>query len=153
MQRSLGTNYMVEVAYVGSQGRQMLLKGDPNQAPPVVGVTDSNVNRPMPRSRRRCARSARSQSTGTLDYNALLVKFQRRFANNFSFLNSYTYGKAIDLNSDNDGTVTLTNVYDPQLQPRAGRLRHHPHLLVELDLRAAVGAQQGLRRLAGRAAS
>ena len=31
------TNYMVEVAYVGSQGRQMLLKGDPNQAPPVVG--------------------------------------------------------------------------------------------------------------------
>ncbi len=42
------------------------------------------------------------------------MKFQRRFANNFSFLNSYTYGKAIDLNSDNDGTVTLTNVYDPQ---------------------------------------
>ena len=29
-------------------------------------------------------------------------------------LNSYTYGKAIDLNSDNDGNVTLTNVYDPQ---------------------------------------
>ena len=54
------------------------------------------------------------QSRGTLDYNALLVKFQRRFANNFSMLNSYTYGKAIDLNSDNDGTVTLTNVYDPQ---------------------------------------
>ena len=52
------------------------------------------------------------ESKGTLDYNALLVKFQRRFANNFSFLNSYTYGKAIDLNSDNDGLVTLTNVYD-----------------------------------------
>ena len=43
------------------------------------------------------------QSEGTLDYNGLLVKFQRRFANNFSLLNSYTYGKAIDLNSDNDG--------------------------------------------------
>ena len=54
------------------------------------------------------------QSKGTLDYNALLVKFQRRFANNFSLLNSYTYGKSIDLNSDNDGDVTLTNVYDPQ---------------------------------------
>ena len=46
VQRAFGTNYMVEVAYVGSQGRHMLLKGDPNQAPPVVGVTDSNVNRP-----------------------------------------------------------------------------------------------------------
>lgn len=46
LQQQLGTNYMVEVAYVGSRGRNMLLKGDPNQAPPVVGVTDQNVNRP-----------------------------------------------------------------------------------------------------------
>ncbi len=47
VQRSFFTNYMLEVAYVGSQGRQMLLKGDPNQARPVVGVTDANVNRPF----------------------------------------------------------------------------------------------------------
>ena len=67
-----------------------------------------------PRCRRRCAASARCRATGTLDYHGLLVKFQRRFADNFSVLNSYTYGKAIDLNSDNDGGVTLTNVYDPQ---------------------------------------
>ncbi len=113
VQRALGTNYMVEVAYVGSQGRNMLLKGDPNQAPPVVGVTDANVNRPyMRRSRPPSAPSARCSRRGTLDYHALLLKFQRRFANNFSFLNSYTLGKAIDLNSDNDGDVTLTNVYD-----------------------------------------
>ena len=52
-------------------------------------------------------------TSGTLDYHALLVKFQRRFANGFSFLNAYTYGKTIDLASDNDGSVTLTNVYDP----------------------------------------
>ena len=39
-------------------------------------------------------------------------KFQRRFANNFSFLNSYTWGKAIDINSDNAGTVSFLNVYD-----------------------------------------
>jgi hypothetical protein len=114
VQRSLATNYMVEVAYVGSQGRQMILKGDPNQARPVVGVTDSNVNRPYATLAPALRTIGQVQSKGTLDYNALLVKFQRRFANNFSFLNSYTWGKAIDLNSDNDGTVTLTNVYDPQ---------------------------------------
>jgi hypothetical protein len=113
VQRSLATNYMLEVAYAGSQGRQMLLKGDPNQAPPVVGVTDSNVNRPYAALAPALRTIGQVQSKGTLDYNALLVKFQRRFANNFSFLNSYTWGKAIDLNSDNDGTVTLTNVYDP----------------------------------------
>ncbi len=112
VQRSLATNYMVEIAYVGSQGRQMLLKGDPNQAPPVVGVTDSNVNRPFIVLAPALRTIGQVQSKGTLDYNGLLVKFQRRFANNFSFLNSYTYGKAIDLNSDNDGLVTLTNVYD-----------------------------------------
>ncbi len=114
VQRSLATNYMVEIAYVGSEGRQMLVKGDPNQAPPVVGVTDANVNRPYRQLAPALRTIGQVQSTGTLDYNALLLKFQRRFANNFSFLNSYTWGKAIDLNSDNDGNVTLTNVYDPQ---------------------------------------
>jgi len=113
VQRALATNYMVEIAYAGSQGRQMLVKGDPNQARPVVGVTDSNVNRPYIRISPLLRTVGQVQSKGTLDYHALLVKFQRRFANNFSVLNSYTYGKAIDLNSDNDGLVTLTNVYDP----------------------------------------
>ena len=42
------------------------------------------------------------------------MKFQRRSANHFSFMNSYTFGRAIDLNSDNDGTVTLTNIFDPE---------------------------------------
>jgi hypothetical protein len=114
VQRGFATNYMLEVAYVGSQGRNMLLKGDPNQAPPVPGVTDSNVNRPFAKVAPALRSIGQVQSTGTLDYNALLLKFQRRFANNFSFLNSYTWGKAIDLNSDNDGQVTLTNVYNPQ---------------------------------------
>ncbi len=100
-------------------------------------MTDSNVNRPFMKLSPALRTIGQVQSKGTLDYNGLLVKFQRRFANNFSFLNSYTYGKAIDLNSDNDGTVTLTNVYDPAVQPRAGRLRHHAHIHVELDLRAA----------------
>ena len=114
VQRGLSTNYMVEVAYVGSQGRQMIMKGDPNQARPVVGVSDSNVNRPYAAVSPALRSVGQVQSRGTLDYHGLLVKFQRRFADNFSFLNSYTWGKAIDLNSDNDGTVTLTNVYDPQ---------------------------------------
>jgi hypothetical protein len=114
VQRSLFSNYMLEVAYVGSQGRNMLVKGDPNQARPVVGVSDSNVNRPYALISPALRTVGQVQAKGTLDYHALLVKFQRRFANNFSTLNSYTYGKAIDLNSDNDGLVTLTNVYDPQ---------------------------------------
>jgi len=114
VQHQFGSKYMVEVAYSGSRGRHMMLKGDPNQAPPVVGVTDQNVNRPYAKISPALRTLGQAQSKGFLDYNGLLIKFQRRFANRFSFLNSYTYGRAIDLNSDNDGTVTLTNVYDPE---------------------------------------
>jgi hypothetical protein len=112
MQKSLGQNYMVEVAYVGSQGRNMLVKGDPNEAPAVVGVTDSNINRPFYAVSPLLRSLGQVQSKGRLDYNALQLKFQRRFANNFSFLNSYTWGKAMDLNSDNDGSVTVLNVHN-----------------------------------------
>ena len=114
LQQAFGANYALELAYVGSRGRQMMLKGDPNQARPVVGVTNANVNRPYAALWPALTTVGQAQSVGTLDYHALLVKFQRRFSDNFSVLNSYTYGKSIDLNSDNDGTVTLTNVYDPQ---------------------------------------
>jgi hypothetical protein len=113
VQRQLGADYLVEVAYVGSRGRNMILKGDPNQAPPVVGVTNADVNRPFIRQSPALRTLGQVQSKGTLDYHGLLVKLQRRFTNGFSFMHSYTFGKAIDLNSDNDGNVTLTNVYDP----------------------------------------
>lgn len=112
IQRQLGTNYMIEIAYAGSRGRQLMAKVNPNQAPPVLGVTDSNVNRPMAQLAPELRNIGQAASIGFVDYNGLLVKFQRRFANNFSFLNSYTWGKAIDINSDNDGDVSFVNVYD-----------------------------------------
>ena len=42
----------------------------------------------------------------------LLAKVQRRFANGFSLLGSYTYSDAKDYNSDNDGQTTVANVYN-----------------------------------------
>jgi len=92
----------------------MMIKTDSNQAPPTPGVNDANINRPFIAVAPKLQTVGTASSTGTLDYNGFLLKFQRRFANNFSFLNSYTYGQALDLSSDNDGTVTLTNIFDPQ---------------------------------------
>jgi hypothetical protein len=112
VQKQLATNYLLEVAYAGSRGRQMMSKVDPNQAPPVVGVTNSNINRPYFSINPALTTLGQAASIGFVDYNSLQLKFQRRFADNFSFLNAYTLGKAVDLNSDNDGTVTFTNVYD-----------------------------------------
>src|SRR5580765_3548703 len=114
VQRQLGTNYMVEAAYSGSRTKDALLKTDLNQAAPKVGVTDQNINRPYATLDPLLRTVGAVSSTGYVEYNGLLIKFQRRSANHISFMNSYTYGRAIDLNSDNDGTVTLTNIFDPE---------------------------------------
>jgi hypothetical protein len=111
-QRQLGANYLVELAYAGSRGRDLMAKVNPNQARPVVGVTNSNVNRPFAQLAPDLRNVGQAASIGFVDYNGLLIKFQRRFSNNFSFLNAYTYAKAIDINSDNDGDVSFTDVYD-----------------------------------------
>jgi hypothetical protein len=114
VQRQVATNYMVEAAYSGSRTMNAATKTDLNQAPPIVGVTDQNVNRPYAKQSPALRTVGALSSTGYVEYNGLLLKFQRRSANHFSFLNSYTFGRAIDLNSDNDGTVTLTDIFHPE---------------------------------------
>ena len=114
VQQQLGTNYMVEAAYSGSRTVNAALKIDLNQATPRVGISDQNINRPFAASAPALRTVGTLSSSGYVEYNGLLVKFQRRSANHISFMNSYTYGRAIDLNSDNDGTVTLTNIFDPE---------------------------------------
>ena len=114
VQRQLGTNYMLEAAYSGSRTVNAALKTDLNQAVPTVGVTDQNVNRPFAKLDPALRTVGALSSSGYVEYNGLQMKFQRRSANHISFMNSYTYGRAIDLNSDNDGTVTLTNIFDPE---------------------------------------
>jgi len=101
------------VAYSGSRTRNAAIKTDLNQAPPTVGVSDQNINRPYASVDPALHTVGALSATGYVEYNGLLVKFQRRSANHFSFLNSYTFGRAIDLASDNDGTVTLTNILNP----------------------------------------
>ncbi len=119
VQRQFGDHYMLEVAYSGSRGRNLPLKGDPNQAPPTLGVTDNNARRPYIQISPQLRTLGQLRSEGFIDYNGLLVKFQRRFANSFSTLTAYTFGKAEDYNSDNDGTVTLTNVFDREYRSRS----------------------------------
>ena len=111
-QQQLGANYMLEVGYVGSRGRQLVTLVDVNQAPAQVGVTNSNVNRPFFSVNPALGSVTQSQSRGTLDYHALLTRFVRRFSNGLWFTSSYTFGKAIDLSSDTDGISTFPNLYD-----------------------------------------
>ena len=149
VQRQLGSLYMMEVAYAGSRGRNLPLKADPNQPLATLGVTDNNVNRPYIRVSPQLRTVGQLRSEGFVDYNGLLVKFQRRYANNFSTMTSYTFAKSEDYNSDNDGTVTLAERLQPGVRPGPGAVRRHAHVQLHRDLRAAVGERKDLWRLAG----
>jgi hypothetical protein len=102
---------MVELAYVGTRGRGLTSKTDLNQAPNIVGVNSPNINRPYIGQSPALTTVSLAQSLGELDYHAFLFKGMRRFSNGFSALVSYTFGKAIDLVSNNDGPI-FTNVFD-----------------------------------------
>lgn len=112
VQHQIGTNYMVELAYAGARGRQYMAKVNPNAAPATVGVTNQNINRPYFSRWPLLGNVGQAASIGELDYHGFLAKVQRRFANGFSLLGSYTFAKTIDINSDNDGDVSFINVYD-----------------------------------------
>ena len=103
VQHQLMRDYLVEIGYVGSRGRQLVLLVDVNQAPAQFGVTNPNINRPSFHVNPALASVIQSTSRGTLDYHALQARFARRFSGRLSFQNSYTYGKAIDLDSETDG--------------------------------------------------
>jgi hypothetical protein len=51
-------------------------------------------------------------SLGTLDYHAVQTRFIRRVARGLSVSSAYTFGKAIDLDSNSDGVASFTNSYD-----------------------------------------
>lgn len=81
---------LIEVGYVGSQGRQLPVSFDLNQ--PVPGQTPVAARRPV----QGFAGIITEQPLGNSNYNALQVKAERRFSRGFSFLAAYTFGKAID---------------------------------------------------------
>jgi carboxypeptidase family protein len=106
IQQQLKNDYVLEVSYVGSKGTHLVIKRDINQAPPVVGQKDQNVNRPFPSLRSL----SRVESSGSSIHHALQTKFSKRFGNGLQFVNSYTFGKTIDTVSDTEGTIQ--NAYD-----------------------------------------
>jgi hypothetical protein len=112
VQHQLGRDAMVDIGYVGSRGRQLVVLVDVNQAPATPGVTNANVNRPFFRVNPTLASVVQSTPKGTLDYHAVQARLVRRFSGGLSFQTSYTFGKAIDLDSETDGLSRFPNSYD-----------------------------------------
>lgn len=105
IQQQLGKDYLLELAYVGSKGDRLVLKQDINVAPPVVGITNSDVNRPYIGIAPLLRSLSQVQSRGWSKYESLQAKFSKRFSSGLVFINSYTFGKTLDIVSDTEGAT------------------------------------------------
>ena len=94
VQRELAHNLVLDVAYVGNRSRGLMILGDYNQARPnAVGENSSLVSR---RPIQGFDFIQISYGGGIANYNALQAKVEKRYANGFYLLNSFTWSKAID---------------------------------------------------------
>src|SRR5208337_417902 len=99
VQRALPYDSVLEVMYVGQAGHFLDTRLDINQAslPPLVnGVPDLSSpigpRRPYP----NLGNILMTKDIANSNYNALQVRWEKRFSHNLSFLASYAYSQSLD---------------------------------------------------------
>jgi hypothetical protein len=105
VQRELTKNMSLEVTYMGSAGVKLRRLGSYNDPPPGPG--NIQARRPFPLLGNVQVMYAPSHSS----YHALQARLQHRFANGFTLLSSYAWGKSIDNGSGirtTDGDTLIT---------------------------------------------
>jgi hypothetical protein len=102
----IAPNTVLSVSYAGSDGHKLPRRSVQNQGIPNLPVEQRGYH-PQPGS---------NQFTRATDvnsnYNALIVRLERRFSHGMSFVGGYTYGKSIDTASGLNGTNQAQDNYD-----------------------------------------
>jgi hypothetical protein len=94
IQREILPNTMFDIAYVGNRSNKLILFADYNQARPQNPGENATLQARRPI--REFAAITITCPCGWANYHALQMKFERRFTAGLSFLNSFTWSKAID---------------------------------------------------------
>ena len=121
VQRELGSRMMLSVAYVGSRNGRLAYTGYANAAPtPSPNGTPAAAIDALRAVPWMVANIHYTESIGSSHYNALQTKFERRLANGFQTLISYTWSKSIDNTSGYFGVEdgagsrsSVQNFFDP----------------------------------------
>jgi hypothetical protein len=92
VQRELGWNTVLEVAYAGSKGTKLYEFRDANAPTPSPTTVDYSAARQRPYLGYLPYWCTCNSST----YHSLQTKMEKRFSNDLSFLAAFTYGKSID---------------------------------------------------------
>ena len=116
VQKTLPWNMLAEINYVGNHGVQFLGVGEGNQ-PMILAATTVNSRRPL-----IAFTDASVKQVGNWNmtyYHGMSSRIEKRFASGVSFLSTFTYGHAIDLQNpaldlcDGCGSgSTIQNNYD-----------------------------------------
>lgn len=94
IQREVLPNTVFDIAYVGNRSNKLILFADYNQARPQNPGGDTPLQQRRPIS--QFAGITITCPCGWANYNALQFKVERRFSGGLSFLNSFTWAKALD---------------------------------------------------------
>jgi hypothetical protein len=94
VQRELGHNLVLDVAYVGNRSNKLVILSDINESRQNLPGQNLTVDQRRPVSGFSYIQSA--FPGGWANYNALQAKLERRFSGGFYLLNSFTYAKAMD---------------------------------------------------------
>jgi hypothetical protein len=106
IQRSFGTNLLLQIGYVGTKGTKLprFIEGNPAIYMPGVSTPDNADQRRLysgctladPPSACKFSSTGLIAGIANSSYNALEASLKKRFSHGLSFLASYTYSKAID---------------------------------------------------------
>ena len=103
VQREILKDVVIEVAYIGNKGTNLIRNRNINQA--VLGAGSIASRRPFAGFGNISFRESSANST----YHSLQARAEKRFAQGFTFLASYTFSKAIDDSSGVPGSSASTN--------------------------------------------
>lgn len=88
VQRDIGWNTLVEIAYVGSKGTHLQVLRDYNQ--PQPGPGDPQERRPYP----QYGNFGSINNAGSSTFNSIQLKLNKRWSNGLWLLSAFTYSKA-----------------------------------------------------------
>jgi len=112
IQRELGRDLGVTIAYVGSKGTHLRLSRNINQRVngvlPVPSLSSTSPIRPNT----ALNTIIQIEGTGNSSYNALWLTATKRLGRGFQFNASYTFSKSIDYNSLNSQGMVIQDSYN-----------------------------------------
>ncbi len=110
IEREIADDLGIEIGYVGSQGRFLGMRYNLNAALPTGAVTlnaTTGLYTPVTARRYPTLGDITYQvQTVNSNYNALQAAIRRRSKNGLTMLASYTFGKAMDYNSNTNNSTT-----------------------------------------------